>query len=289
MRMRRPRRSSGSRNSEARSHLRRAGVRCPAAVGIALAAPSRKGYNRLVRILLFPESRLSGSLRNRRLQRRFARHHLPLAAACGAAVAALYVTRGYADWVMRASFSTAYPAIVLLAATLMLGPCNLLLRRRNPVSSDLRRDVGIWAGIMSLAHAAVGQCVHLRGRPWLYYVYSSAEQRHKLLRFPLRHDVFGWANWTGLAATVLVIALLATSSDLALRRLGVSGWKKLQRWNYAVFALAAFHGFAYQRGIEKQHLPFVLTCVVCVAFVLALQAAGASARRRDAHRQRAVA
>lgn len=233
---------------------------------------------------------MPGPTKNIRLRKRLLRHHLPLAAACGAAFAALYFTRSYSDWVMRASFSSAYPALVLLAASLLLGPWNLIRRRGNPVSSDLRRDVGIWAGMMSVAHAAVGQCVHLRGRPWLYYVYSSKEHHHSLPGFPLRHDMFGFANYTGLAATLLVIALLATSNDLMLRRLGTPGWKKLQRWNYAVFALVAFHTFAYQRGIEKQQLAFVLTAVACVVVTLAMQAAGVVARRRrDADRQRAIA
>lgn len=233
---------------------------------------------------------MTGSLKRDRLRHRILRHHLPLAAACVGGFAVLYFTRTYADWVMRASFSTAYPALVLLAATLLPGPWNLLRRRANPLSSDLRRDVGIWAGVMSVAHAAIGQCVHLRGRPWLYYVYSARERHHSLPGFPLRHDVFGWANWTGLGATLLVVALLATSNDLMLRRMGTPGWKKLQRWNYAVFALAAVHGFLYQRGIEKQHLDYVLMSVVCVVVTVVLQTAGVVARRRrDGLRQRAIA
>jgi sulfoxide reductase heme-binding subunit YedZ len=233
---------------------------------------------------------MPGSPKNNRLPVRLLRHHLPLATACILSFVALYFTRpGNWDWVIRSSFSTAYPALVLLTVTLLIGPWNLVRRRGNPVSSDLRRDIGIWAGIMSVAHAVVGQCVHLRGRPWLYYIYGPKEH-HSLPGLPLRHNLFGWANYTGLAATLLVIALLATSNDVMLRRMGTPGWKKLQRWNYAVFALVAFHTFAYQRGIEKQRLDFVLSGVVCVAVTLVMQGAGAMARRRrDAERQRAIA
>src|SRR3974390_572773 len=126
------------------------------------------------------------------------------------------------------------PAMILLGFTLLIGPWNLLCRRRNPVSSDLRRDAGIWAGILGIAHTAVGQCVHLRGRPWLYYVYG-AQEHHR----GLRNDLFGFSNYTGAIAVVLLAALLATSNDYSLRRFGSTGWKSLQRWNYAVFALAA--------------------------------------------------
>jgi sulfoxide reductase heme-binding subunit YedZ len=209
-----------------------------------------------------------------RLQRRLLTHHLLLFLANAACIAALYATRPYKDVLTRASFATAYPALLLLAATLWLGPWKLLRGQRLPVSSDLRRDVGIWAGILAVLHTGVGQCVHLRGRPWLYYIYDHPE-RHFL---PLRHDLFGFSNYTGAAATLLALALLATSSDYALRRLGTPAWKRLQRWNYALFALVACHAIGYQT-IEKQHLPFVLTVAATLAVTVALQGMGYRLRR----------
>ena len=175
---------------------------------------------------------------------------------------------------MRASFATAYPALVLLALTLLIGPWNLLARRHNPVSSDLRRDLGIWAGILCILHTAIGQDVHLRGRPWLYYVYAAREHH----AFPVRHDLFGFANYTGAISTLVLIALLATSNDLAFRALGGRQWKQLQRWNYAAFALAALHAVGYLT-IEKQPLPMVATVAVCIAITALLQAAGFLKRR----------
>jgi methionine sulfoxide reductase heme-binding subunit len=126
-----------------------------------------------------------------RLRPRLLRHHLPVFVLSVVSVAALYFTRPYPDVISRASFATAYPALALLAATLLVGPWNVLRRTANPVSSDLRRDMGIWAGILGVVHAGVGQCVHLRGRPWLYYVYGPAEHHHGM-----RHDLFGLANYT---------------------------------------------------------------------------------------------
>lgn len=205
---------------------------------------------------------------NRRLQSRLLRHHLPLLILSFVTVAALYSTRPYPDVISRASFATAYPALVLLAATLVVGPWNLLRRKANPVSSDLRRDLGIWAGILGILHAAVGQFVHLRGRPWLYYVYGPAEHHHGM-----RHDLFGLANYTGAIGVLLLAMLFATSNDLSLRRLGSRKWKQLQRWNYAVFALVAVHSFAFQM-VEKQKQPWVITVALCVVAALALQVAG---------------
>jgi methionine sulfoxide reductase heme-binding subunit len=205
---------------------------------------------------------------NRRLQSRLLRHHLPLFVLSFACVAALYSTRPYADVISRASFATAYPALALLAATLLIGPWYLLRRKANPVSSDLRRDLGIWAGILGVLHAAVGQFVHLRGRPWLYYVYGPGEHHHGV-----RHDLFGLANYTGALGVLLLAMLFATSNDLSLRRLGSRKWKQLQRWNYAVFALVAVHSFAFQ-GVEKQKQLWVVTAAFCVAAALSLQIAG---------------
>lgn len=213
-----------------------------------------------------------------RLRKRIYQHHLVLLLSSAVCVTSLYVTRPYKDVLTKLSFSTAYPALGLLALTLLIGPWNVLSKRRNPISTDLRRDIGIWAGMLSVIHAAIGQNVHLRGRPWLYYVY----ERHRNGPTGLRHDLFGFDNFTGLAATVVVIALLATSNDWSLRRLGTPQWKSLQRWNYLCFALSAAHAIGYQ-SMEKQKMPFVLTAAICVGLTLIFQALGYRLRRSVSH------
>ncbi len=212
-----------------------------------------------------------------RMRRRLLRHHLPLLVFSSATVAALYFTRDFKDVLTRASFATAYPALALLAATLLIGPWNLLRKQTNPISADLRRDIGIWAGIVGILHTGIGQFVHLRGRPWLYYIYGPQEHHHA---FPMRHDLFGLANYTGAISVLILAALLATSNDYSLRKLRTRGWKKLQRWNYAVFALTGVHGFAYQ-GVEKQHMIWVATAAACVVIALVFQVAGIVMRRRS--------
>jgi sulfoxide reductase heme-binding subunit YedZ len=191
-----------------------------------------------------------------------------------ATVTTIYATRPYRDVLSKLSFATAYPALGLLAITLLIGPWNVLRRRPNPTSGDLRRDIGIWAAILGIVHAAVGQFVHLRGRPWLYYVYGPTEHHHGI-----RHDLFGIANYTGLLGTLLVAMLFATSNDLALRALGTRKWKQLQRWNYAAFALVAIHSFAFQ-GVEKQKEQWVITAGSSVGAALILQVAGMARRLR---------
>lgn len=202
-----------------------------------------------------------------RLRDRLWRHHLPLAFLSAASVWLLYVTRSYPDVLTRLSFSTAWPALVLLTVTLAIGPWRVLTRKPQALSVDLRRDIGIWAGILGVLHAGVGQCVHLRGRPWLYYIYEKT-QEHWL---PLRHDIFGFANFTGLFAALLLLALLTTSNDASLRKLGLPGWKSLQRWNYACFGLTVCHTFGYIMGIESLEAAAIITTSICATIALWLQ------------------
>lgn len=226
---------------------------------------------------------LTATTRRQRLQRRLWQHHLPLAALSTLAAILLYTTRPFRDVITRLSFATAYPALILLALTLWPGPWKILRKQRVPISSDLRRDLGIWAGIFGLLHTAVGLNVHLRRRPWLYFFYGHTGRYHLL---PFRHDLFGFSNYTGLAASAILIVLFATSNDYFLRYLGTPQWKRLQRWNYGLFAFTLAHAFGYQ-AIESQKMPWVVTVVVCGSLTLLIQLLGYGIYRQ--HRQKSAA
>lgn len=207
--------------------------------------------------------------------RRVRRHALIAAGALGL-TAALAIAPRAGPAVFRVSLGTGYAALLLLGLSLALGPLNVLRGRPNPVSSDLRRDVGIWTAVFGLAHVISGALVHMGGRVWPYFFYP-ADQPH---RFPLRHDPFGAANWLGLGATMVLVLLLAISNDLSLRRLGTPRWKALQRWNYALAALTLLHGAAYQL-VESQKWPFVLLLAATATAALLLQGAGFLRMRRS--------
>ncbi len=206
-----------------------------------------------------------------RLKRRLAGHHLPIFLLCLGAGWLLYATRPYPDVINRLSFASSYPALFLLCLTLMIGPWKQLMGERLAVSLDLRRDIGIWAGITGLFHTGFGQFAHLRGRPWLYYITEEGQ---------VRTDLFGFNNDTGLLAALLLLALLATSNDASLRKLGTPGWKKLQRWNYACFALTAAHTFGYQSGGGRG--AFLFASIAAIVLTLGLQLAGWRQRRSAA-------
>jgi sulfoxide reductase heme-binding subunit YedZ len=210
-----------------------------------------------------------------RMKARLWRHHLPIGILTVGTGFALYATRDYPDVITRLSFSSAWPALVLLAVTLGIGPWRTLRGKPPLLSQDLRRDWGIWAGMAGVFHAVIGQCVHLRGRPWLYYVYEKLDE-HVV---PVRHDIFGFSNYTGLVSALILAALLATSSDAMMRKLGNAGWKKLQRWSYYGAALAAAHTFGYLLGIEAIRLASVAVAAACVVAALGLQLMGWRRRR----------
>ncbi len=180
-----------------------------------------------------------------RFQRRLIYHILLAVGSVGLSVLFMHLFP-HRDLVSRVSIGTAYAALFLVTTTLLLGPLNVLRNRANPVSFDLRRDFGIWAGITALVHTVVGLNVHLRGKMWLYFVDTSHH---------VRKDVFGVGNYTGTIAAFVFVLLLALSNDVSLRTLGIDRWKSLQRWAYAAIVLTAAHSIAYQQ-IETRGAPF---------------------------------
>ena len=173
------------------------------------------------------------------------------------------------DTTFRVSMATAYVGLTLIGLSLIIGPLNVLRGRPNPINTSLRRDIGIWGGIVGLVHTVVGLQVHMAGRFWLYFLYPR-EESHVI---PIRYDLFGVANYTGLGVTLVLMLLLALSRDAALTRFGVQRWKWWQRWNYAGFALLVLHGAVYQ-VIEKRMAGFLLVFAMAVLVVGALQISG---------------
>jgi methionine sulfoxide reductase heme-binding subunit len=224
-------------------------------------------------------------MNNGRMQRRLFRHHMPLFVLSATLVSVLTLLIRSEQLLFRLSIATAYIGLLLLSATLLVGPVRVLRGRSSPIASnDLRRDIGIWAGIMSLSHVAIGLQVHL-GSMLLYFFRQIGPD--KLLT--VRLDFFGLANYVGLIATLVVALLLSLSNDCSLRRLGAHHWKSLQRWNYLCFVLIALHGAIYQ-VIEKRKLPYpiVLGATLVVVAVLQWSAFRNRQLRRAMHRRTQV-
>jgi sulfoxide reductase heme-binding subunit YedZ len=175
--------------------------------------------------------------------------------------------------------ATGYVALGLLGLTLLIGPANLFRRRRNPVSSYLRRDVGAWTAAFSVVHVIFGLQVHGRISEFLSYFFA-ADGRPWL-------NAFGLGNWTGLAATLIVVGLLALSSDFALRRLKAGPWKQMQRLNYALFALVIAHALFYG-ALLRTPSPYTLLLALSVIAVVLGQGLGVWLWRRKNSRAAAT-
>jgi ferredoxin-NADP reductase/DMSO/TMAO reductase YedYZ heme-binding membrane subunit len=225
-------------------------------------------------------------------RRRVLLHHAPIAFSSAAALVLLmglspFASIGHGDtslgfdaaslapgsdsFVSRLTTSTGYVALVLLALTLLIGPANLLLRRRNPVSSYLRRDLGTWTAIFSVVHVIIGFQVRGGGR-FGFLDFFVADGR------PLT-DGFGLGNWTGLAALVIVVGLLVISTNRSMRELKAERWKDLQRLNYSLFVLVVLHAVFYG-ALGRPGSPFTLLLFSAVVAVLLGQAVGIWLYRR---------
>jgi sulfoxide reductase heme-binding subunit YedZ len=184
-----------------------------------------------------------------------------------------FLDRGTRGFARAFTVGTGYLATGLLGLTLLIGPTNLLLRRRNPVSSYLRRDVGTWTAVISVVHVVYGLQVHGTGRLADFLKYFVSPEGSPLT------NSFGLANWTGLIATMIVVGLLAISSDIALRKLKARNWKNLQRLNYALFVLVIAHAFFYG-AVLRTNSPYTLLLLLSMTAVLAGQAVGVWLWRR---------
>jgi sulfoxide reductase heme-binding subunit YedZ len=211
-------------------------------------------------------TRIGGTLgAGRSLRRRIVVHHLPFAVVSTAGFIVLVRVAGRSFAIERLASPTGDVALVLLALTLLIGPINLMLRRRNPANSYLRRDVGTWTAIWSIVHVVVGFQGHTAGA-FDFVDYFIADGR------PLTNN-FGMGNWTGLAATVIVVLLLVLSTDRYLRELKSRRWKDLQRLNYTLFALVVLHAI-YYGALRQTTSPFARVLIVTVTTVLIGQATG---------------
>lgn len=214
------------------------------------------------------------SVGRRRLARpaRRVRNHVALGLGTLGAAAVLFWGIDSPDARFRASMASAYVALALFTVTLAFGPVNALRGRRYPVSTDIRRDFGIWSGLVAIAHVIIGLQVHLRGRMKEYFLDSI----HGL--WLPRPDLFGLANYTGLVAGLVFVVLLITSNDMSLRKLGTGRWVRVHALVVWSLVLTIVHGVAYQ-VIEKRKLAFIALFASLALVGIAVRVAAPRARR----------
>ncbi|MAX24282.1 MAG: hypothetical protein CMJ19_07240 [Phycisphaeraceae bacterium] len=169
------------------------------------------------------------------------------------------------DTIVFTTDVSGYISVFFLSITLLIGPFNLIFRRKNPLSTDIRRDIGIYGGILAVIHSVVGLFAHLRGRPWLYFVKETETG------FVINLDNFGIANYTGLLATLFIILLVAISNNVSITALKASKWKTLQRTSYLMFILVIVHSIYYREVLpEKEILTSIYMFIIALIIVIQL-------------------
>lgn len=175
----------------------------------------------------------------------------------------------YADLTYDLTYGCGYAAVILIAYSLAIGPYKLLYQRKNPVNLDLRRDVGIWAGVTGCVHVVCAILMTTRGNIiFLFLRPKSAGLGYDLLLTPP-----GISNNIGLVATAVLISLLVLSNDYSLKKLKGKRWKFLQRFNYALAVLAFIHTVLYQWLDNRSRTFMIFTFGFAIA-LLCIQAAG---------------
>jgi sulfoxide reductase heme-binding subunit YedZ len=171
------------------------------------------------------------------------------------------------------TYTSGYLSIFLLAISLTLGPINLILRRKNPISTYIRRDIGIFGGILGMIHSVVGLFMHFIGKPWLYFVEEVGDN------LIIRSGNFGLANYTGLFGALILILLLIISNDYFLGKLKSVKWKNLQRFTYLMFLLVIAHSIFYRLNANKEDL-IIFLYLAMFLIVLVFQLIGVWLKKR---------
>jgi sulfoxide reductase heme-binding subunit YedZ len=157
-----------------------------------------------------------------------------------------------------------------------MGPLTRFLRSAVPLL-PFRREMGIQGSLLVLIHAAI---ILIGWVEWDLMRLFGFEWHPDLSAYVMFQHGFGLANAIGIAALVLAMMLAATSSDFAMRRLGLSGWKFLQMgvlpmWWLTVAHVAYFlfmHFLSFHRATPPPN-PLQPWFVGLVVLVLGLRAA----------------
>ena len=115
-------------------------------------------------------------------------------------------------------------AFIFLFITLSIGPLTVLWKPSLRVLK-WRREFGIWFAILALCHG---------------FLIISGLFRWNVIG-TLSQGGLGLANLMGAVALFLALVLAATSSDRAVKYLGIGSWKWLHYFSYVIFYLVGFH------------------------------------------------
>lgn len=214
--------------------------------------------------------------------------HGVLAVVTGLLVAVFWWSRMEWSPDMRLWRAVGDTAIVLLFASLALGPASRLSSFAAK-ALPWRRQVGVWAGLAAVTHSLLVINGWARWSVRRFLGYEFVPQLGREVRL---EPGFGLANLIGLVAVAWLLALLATSSDRAVRLLGPRAWKWLHGGSHVVFYLAVLHsGYflflhytaSFHRAVPPENwFRFPLLVLAVAVLVLQWAAFGRTVLRRRA-------
>ncbi len=151
----------------------------------------------------------------------------------------------YMFWITRPQWSSDMrfwravgdSSLILLYMALALGPMARFVPRVGMLL-PYRRELGIWFGIYAILHTIIildGWVL------WDFYQFMGYQYIPAIDQTVRLESGFGMANILGLMAVLIALPLMATSTDWAVRVLGVNAWKFLHYGAYTIFYAVALH------------------------------------------------
>ncbi len=167
--------------------------------------------------------------------------HLLTAIVSGALIYVFWLSRPEWSADMRFWRAVGDASYVLLFLVLIAGPVAKLIPRVQKVLS-WRREFGIWFALLALFHGVLILNGWARWDVMRFFGYEFIPQ---LDRYARLEPGFGLSNLMGIVALIWAIALLVTSSDWAVRKLGITSWKWLHYGAYIIFYLVSLHAIYF--------------------------------------------
>ena len=208
--------------------------------------------------------------------------HLGEAMLTLAIVALFWLSRPGWHWMHAWNRAFADASLVLLFATLAIGPAARLWPSGRRWLR-WRRELGIWTVIAAFGHVVIVLAGWAEWDPSrLFYSFNLFKRDWAL------DQGFALGNLLGIVALAYGVVQLATSNDLSIRILGSPGWKWVQQGAYVLYALVAlhtayflfFHFISFHRPVPPPNwlqVPFLI--LVAAPFALQTAAPIATVRR----------
>ena len=202
------------------------------------------------------------------------RNHLSLGAISAASLGIAAWLGGEAAAADNISIVSAYLCLLLFSLALLIGPARVWRGGAPILNTHMRRDIGIWGGLTGLVHFFLANALAMN----FEYLGLFVENATVPPSAEVRDQLYLWGTILGYVVALLILVLLALSSDRVLRAVGARWWKRLQRLSYVVFVATVLHAFAFQI-LETRPSLWVVVVSAITLVVIGMQLTGFAKNR----------